>query len=31
MLPYSLLRWTLILRVLAVSLILWIPLVRFLP
>lgn len=30
-LPYSLLRWTLILRVLAVSLILWIPLVRFLP
>jgi hypothetical protein len=26
-----LLRWTLILRVLAVSLILWIPLVRFLP
>jgi hypothetical protein len=31
MLPYSLLRWTPILRVLAVSLILWIPLVRFLP
>ena len=30
-LPYPLLRWTLILRVLAVSLILWIPLVRFLP
>ena len=30
-LPYPLLRWTLILRVLVVSLILWIPLVRFLP
>jgi hypothetical protein len=30
-LPYPLLRWTSILRVLAVSLILWIPLVRFLP
>ena len=30
-LPYSLLRWTLILRVLVVSLILWIPLVRALP
>jgi TRAP transporter TAXI family solute receptor len=30
-LPYPLLRWTLILRVLVVSLILWIPLMRFLP
>jgi hypothetical protein len=30
-LPYPLLRWTLILRVLVVSLILWIPLFRFLP
>jgi hypothetical protein len=30
-LPYPLLRWTLILRVLGVSLILWIPLFRFLP
>jgi TRAP transporter TAXI family solute receptor len=30
-LPYSLLRWTLLLRVLVVSLILWIPLVRVLP
>jgi uncharacterized protein len=30
-LPYPLLRWTLILRVFAVSLILWIPLVRVLP
>ncbi len=30
-LPYPLLRWMLILRVLVVSLILWIPLVRFLP
>ena len=30
-LPYPLLRWTLLLRVLLVSLILWIPVVRFLP
>jgi TRAP transporter TAXI family solute receptor len=30
-LPYPLLRWTPLLRVLAVSLILWIPVVRFLP
>ena len=30
-LPYSLLRWTLLLRVLIVSLILWIPLFRVLP
>jgi hypothetical protein len=30
-LPYALLRWTLLVRVLAISLILWIPLVRFLP
>ena len=31
MLPYPLLRWTLIVRVLVVSLILWIPLMRFVP
>lgn len=30
-LPYPVLRWTSVLRLLAVSLILWIPLVRFLP
>lgn len=30
-LPYSLLRWTPLLRVLALSLLVWIPLVRFLP
>ena len=30
-LPYGLLRWTPLLRVLIVSLILWIPVVRFLP
>ena len=30
-LPYGLLRWTLLLRVLAISLILWIPLVRLVP
>jgi TRAP transporter TAXI family solute receptor len=31
MLPYPLLRWTLILRVLVVSLIIWIPMMNFLP
>ena len=30
-LPYFVLRWTLLARVLVISLILWIPLVRFLP
>ncbi len=30
-LPYPLLRWTSVLRILVVSLILWIPLFRFLP
>jgi TRAP transporter TAXI family solute receptor len=30
-LPYAVLRWTLLVRVLVISLVLWIPLVRFLP
>jgi uncharacterized protein len=30
-LPYGLLRWTLLIRVLVISLIIWVPLVRLLP
>jgi len=31
MLPYAVLRWTLVVRVLVISLLIWIPLVRFVP